>query len=195
MTNVQSAFEIAKRVALRGSLEYSWVVIISSYPASDIEIEAVCTELEALTSSNVRPVIEATFSVERLRKVLQSPSDDVVVVVIGNWTDRDWTVFDINRSAFERRGAILLWIKLDQLGWLTENAPNIRSFIGTSFFHLGPDVSEMTAKEKKDRLTEFEAHYAMSSDQMLEQALTGKIIPDPQAVEWLILLGRGDLIS
>jgi hypothetical protein len=194
MTDIQSPFQIAQRVELRGATEHSWAVVLSDSPTRDVQSAPLTIELETLTSSRVRAIVQPTLEISALRIALRSPSNDIAIVVIGNWTQEDWTTFDINRSALERSGTILLWMTIDQLGKLAGAAPNIRSFIGASIFSLGPDGSAMTEVDRSRRISELEAHYAMTSKQMLEAARAGQILSEPQAIEWLILLGSGELI-
>jgi hypothetical protein len=194
MTDIQSPFQIAQRIELRGANEHSWAVVLSGFPAQDVQTASLTIELETLTSGRVRTIVQPTLQIGDLRDALHSPSDDIAIVALGNWTEEEWMVFDINRSAFERSGTILLWMTTDQLGKLADAAPNIRSFIGASIFLLGPDGSAITEVERSRRISELEAHYAMTSKQMLEAAQAGQILSEPQAIEWLILLGRGELI-
>ena len=194
MSDIQSPFQIAQRIELRGSTEHSWAVVLSASPSQDAQFSSLAIELEALTSSRVRMIVHPILEVADLRLELHSPSNDIAIVVVGDWREKDWMVFDINRSALERSGTILLWMTADQLGNLADAAPNIRSFIGASIFLLGPDGSGMTEADRSRRISELETHYGMTSKQMLETAQDGQILPEPQAIEWLILLGHGELI-
>jgi len=179
---------------LRGATEHSWAVVLSGSPTQDVQSTGLTAELEALTSIPVRTIFEQTLSIGDLRNSLHSPSNDIAIVVVGDWTEEEWRAIDINRSALERTGTILLWMTTDQLGTLTTAAPNIRSFIGVSMFLLGPDGSAMTETDRSLRISELEDHYGLTSEQMLEAAQAGQISSEPQALEWLILVGRGDLI-
>lgn len=194
MTGNPSPFQIAQRVELRGATEHSWAVVLSDSPTQDVWSASLTIELETLTSSSVRTIVQSTLQIGDLRNALHSPSNFIAIVAAGNWTEADRTAFDINRSAFERRGTILLWMTVDQLGELADVAPNIRSFIGTSMFFLGPDGSAMTEADRSRRISEPESHYLMTSEQMLRAAQAGQVLSQPQAIEWLIPLGRGDLI-
>lgn len=163
-------------------------------PTQDVWSASLTIELETLTSSSVRMIVQSTLQIGDLRNALHSPSNDIAIVVAGKWTESDWTAFDINRSAFERRGTLLSWMTVDQLGELADVAPNIRSFIGTSIFSLGPDGSAMTEADRSRRISELESHYSMTSEQIQRAAQAGQMLSQPHAIEWLILLGRGDLI-
>jgi hypothetical protein len=194
VNEVQSPFQIAQRIELRGATEYSWTVLVSPLPIEDVDSGPVVAELAEVTSVPVRTISQSRLEFDALRDALHNPGDDVVVVLAGSWSEEDWRTLDINRSALERPGAILLWITADQLAWFTGAAPNVRSFVGVSIFYVGPDESTMSEAVRARRIRELEDHYQMKSEEMLSAAQRGELFAEPQALEWLILLGRGDLI-
>ncbi len=194
MSEAQSPFNLAQRIELRGAAEHSWWVVVSnSIDLLDV-VGDFCFELETLTKSPTRSVAQFRLSVEELRTALSEPCNDIVVIIIGEWTSDEWEAFDINRSTFERPGAIILWMLMDQLNFLPEKAPNIRSYIGGSIFMLGADGGDMTAAERDERLVDLQTKFKMTNQQFLAEVSAGRIGTDPQFLQWLVLLGRGDLI-
>ncbi len=77
---------------------------------------------------------------------------------------------------------------------MCQYAPNIRGFIGGSIFALGPDEGVMSEGERQRRLRELADHYRLRNEQVLQMAEAGTLPPQPEFVEWLVLLGRGDLL-
>ena len=51
----------------------------------------------------------------------------------------------------------------------------------------------MTEKERESRVSELALHYGTSNVEIVLKAESGELPPEPQFVEWLVLLGRGDL--
>lgn len=51
----------------------------------------------------------------------------------------------------------------------------------------------MTEEEIAERLRQLREHYGLTDEDVLSQATQGTLSPEPEFVEWLILLGRGDL--
>jgi hypothetical protein len=98
------------------------------------------------------------------------------------------------RSALERTGPVVLWVAPDALARLTELAPNIRSFIGSSVFIAGPEPGIMTNNERETRLEELRQYYQISDQEIVRRAQAHELPPEPHFVEWLVLLGRGDLV-
>ncbi len=52
----------------------------------------------------------------------------------------------------------------------------------------------MTDLERAERIAEFEAHFQMTSADVIERAQSGTLPTEPHFVEWLVLLDRGDLV-
>jgi hypothetical protein len=189
----QPSVEIARRLDIRG--ENAWMAVLSPPVGTTLALEALQTELRSIlqTSSRVLPLGVSTF--EELRDALQQPSEDAVILSAGaNLTPEKWSSFDIMRSALERAGPVILWLDPHDVANLTEFAPNIRSFIGASIFMAAPDGGIMTDEERQRRLEELREHYQTSDDQIIRRAESRELPPEPEFVEWLVLLGRGDLV-
>jgi hypothetical protein len=52
----------------------------------------------------------------------------------------------------------------------------------------------MTEEERQRRLADLAAHYKLDNEQVIRLAEARTLPPDPEFVEWLVLLGRGDLL-
>jgi hypothetical protein len=52
----------------------------------------------------------------------------------------------------------------------------------------------MNPAEIADRLDQLTTHYRLSDTQVIERAANGDLPADPEFVEWLILLGRSELV-
>lgn len=110
------------------------------------------------------------------------------------WSLNSWLSLDINRDGMERQGALIFWLCPTAISELCQSAPNIRSFIGGSIFLLGPDEGIMTEEERQRRLEELARHYQLDNEQVIRMGEGRSLPPEPQFVEWLVLLGRGDLV-
>jgi hypothetical protein len=56
-----------------------------------------------------------------------------------------------------------------------------------------PDEGLLTDDERQQRILSFEDRYGLASAEIIKRAEAGKLPPDPEYGEWLLLLGRGDL--
>lgn len=184
------AFEIARRIELRGT--NAWLVVIAG---GDWNPGELVREVRLVVDVPARSVSAMPFDLAALRNALRTPTDDVVVVTgLGQLTGDNWTVLDVNRSALERTGAVILSLSLATLGPLNAWAPNLRSFIGGSIFILTDDGSVMSDDERRLRLEELELAYGLTDEEVIRRASEKNLPAEPDFAEWLILLGRGDLV-
>jgi hypothetical protein len=189
----QPFFEIARRLEIRG--DTGWLVVLS--PAADptAALEQLQTELQSILQKPARviPLEPSTF--EELRESLHQPGGDTVILSGGTGlTPEKWRSLDIVRSALERSGPVILWLAPNDIANLANLAPNIRSLIGGSIFVVGPDGGMMTEKERRERLKELSEHFGFSDDEAVRKAEARELPHEPEFVEWLVLLGRGDLL-
>jgi hypothetical protein len=174
---------------------HSWLAILGLGGDPAAACEDLSTELESLLQMPVRVVPVKGTSFERLREQLHHLEDDAVILFAGaDLGASDWSSLDTMRSALERTGPVVLWIAPDAVALLSEHAPNIRSFIGSSIFVAGPEPGIMTDKERAGRLEELRQHYQLSDQEIVRRAEAHELPPEPHFVEWLVLLGRGDLV-
>ncbi|MGH9444922.1 MAG: hypothetical protein ACRD3O_04230 [Terriglobia bacterium] len=189
----QPSVEIARRLDMRGG--NAWIAVLSPPGSPDLALDELKTELRSILqiSDRVLPLGTATF--EGLRQDLQQPNDDAVVLSAGAGLAKEkWSSLDVMRSALERPGPVILWLAPNDVANLTEFAPNIRSFIGPSIFIAAPDGGIMTEEERQERLKELGQQLGLSNEEIIRRAESKELPPEPEFVEWLVLLGRGDLV-
>jgi hypothetical protein len=188
----EPAFEIGRRLEIRGSS--AWFVVLRPAQEEDALANFIA-DLSAVLDQPVRVVRCSDSSFERLRGDLHEPAGDPVVVSDLDGADAErWRALDVNRSAWIREGAVVLWLSAAGVTNLCSHAPNIKSIVGGSIFHLGTDGGAMSAAERDQRIADLESHFEMTSTEVIRQAESGVLPTDPHFVEWLVLLGRGDLV-
>ena len=187
--------DIARRAELRAEGGYAWFALIPSGQPGENSIADVRDELEVALNATVRVVTAGTAPVHKLVSTITERSDDIVLICdLDGWGDNDWAAFDIQRSALERRGAMMFVLSAASLLRLSNIAPNIRSYIGGSIFQLASAGGILTNPERDSRIKDLESHYGISSQDVIEKAEQHALALDPNFVEWLVLLGRGDLV-
>ncbi len=188
------AFEIARRLELRGTPSFAWIVVISTEIAGN-QIEEFTKEVGLVLDAPTRVFNVSPFNFDNFRSAVHSPNNDILVLIgLEHLGKEQWGVLDVNRSALERPGALILWLPITSIGDLNANAPNIRSFIGGSIFALSEEGSFMTEEERANRIEELSASYNLSSEAIVEMARRRTLPAEPDFAEWLVLLGRGDLL-
>lgn len=189
----QPFFEIARRLEIRG--ETGWLAVLTVAGDPSALLDELRTELRSILQKPARVVHLEPSTFEELREALHQPDDDAVILSSGmGLTPEKWRSLDIMRSALERKGPVILWLSPGDVANLTEHAPNIHSFIGGSIFLTGPDGGIMTEAERQERLNELSQHFGFSGDEAVRKAEAGELPHEPEFVEWLVLLGRGDLL-
>ena len=188
----EPAFEIGRRLEIRGSS--AWFVVLRPAEEEDAMANFVA-DLSAVLDQPVRVVRSSGSSFERLRSELgESACDPVLISDLDQADAERWRALDVNRRAWLREGAVVLWLSAAGVTNLCSYAPNIRSIVGGSIFNLGTDGGAMTVDERDQRIADLESHFQMNSAEVIKQAESGMLPTDPHFVEWLVLLGRGDLV-
>ena len=189
----QPGHEIARRLELRGA--HAWVVVLKPEEVSAPTLESLHDELEVYLGGPVRILDARELPIADLCQRLQTPPEDVVVLTgLDSFDERRWQALDVKRDGMARQGALVLWLSPTGVQGLCGHAPNLRSFIGGSIFLLGPDGGIMTEEERQRRLDDLAAHYKLDNQRVIQLAEARELPPDPEFVEWLVLLGRGDLL-
>jgi len=189
------AYEIARRLEVRGQQSYSWFILIAPPGEGEAGVEPFAEELEAFLGREPRVLDITGFLVDDLRSKLQDPPDDPVILLGFNERSGEfWSSIDVNRSGLERSGGIIFWLSAKGVSELCTYAPNVRSFVGGSIFVVGREGSEMSPEERRGRLRDLAAYFRMNDDEVIRLAEARKLPAEPEFVEWLVLLGRGDLV-
>ena len=191
--STQPLFEIARRLEIRG--EPGWLAVLTPASDSAAALAQLKMELESVLQKPARviPLEPSTF--EELREALHEPDDDAVILSGSTGlTPEKWRSLDIMRSALERLGPVILWLAPDDITNLANLAPNIRSLIGGSIFVAGPDGGIMTEAERQQRLKELSEHFGLTGEEVVRKAEARELSNEPEFVEWLVLLDRGDLV-
>ncbi len=189
----QSSVEIARRLDLRG--KHAWLAVLVPPTDPGIALDGLRAELSSLLQGPTRVLSLRDSSFEQLRESLHQPDDDIVILSAdADLGPEKWSSLDVMRSSLERSGPVILWIPPDALPGISEFAPNIRSFIGPSIFNVGAEGGMMTQAERQSTLKELGQHYELSNEEVIRRAESKELSPEPHFVEWLVLLGRGDLV-
>jgi hypothetical protein len=190
---VHAPYDVAERLDLMGDAPRSWMVLVPTAQNEEIQWE-LTAELSAILERPVR-VIPLSVPIEELSHSLHEPSDDVAVLMGSRTIEpREWSAMDMDRNRLEREGPVILWLSADQVSQMSQYAPNIKSYVGGSIFRLTRDDSSIDETERQRRLEELSGHYGWTNQEVISRASADSLPPEPEIAEWLVLLGRGDLI-
>jgi hypothetical protein len=107
----------------------------------------------------------------------------------------EWQKLDEARSRLQRDGSSVFILGEEGLGQLFRHAPNLSSWIGGSVWSLERQNHALSAREKQERLESLRQWSGMTDEDVLTRAEQGTLPGDPPYAEWLVLLGRGDLLG
>jgi len=179
--------------ALRASTQPGWSILLVGPDQAQATIEALVDELRAQDETpalNHRPSTPESF-VEHLQT-----AGDATVVLSGfdGFTESDWQHIDLLRSRLARRGSTILLLSTAAAIRLTESAPNMSSWIGSTVWRLDPSADILSPQASEQRLVGLRTSLGMDDAEVIALAERGQLPRDPEFAEWLALLGRGDLV-
>jgi hypothetical protein len=188
-------FEIVRLIDLSAPGQGGFCVLITS-PADRTLVSDLGQELEVQAGISLAVLDADGMTPDALLSQLRSPDAPVALVRgLDRWTDNDFASLDINRSRLETGTFLVFHLDPDTSARFLHMAPNLRSSIGASIFVAIPDTSNMSPQETAERLRELGEYYGMTDEQVIDRARDGTLPPDPAFAEWLVLLGKGDLVK
>jgi hypothetical protein len=194
--SLKSTDELLQRIGAQSSGSLWTILIANTSDLNDIlnelgETITIFSECEA-------KVISAQSGASDLASEIMNSSEEFVL--LGNfedWRCEDWHQFDAARSQLSKptpHGGILLLS--DTSAKLVLNcAPNFCSWVGSRFYALNKDSEFLTSQEREARLSALRDWSGHSDAEIITFAEAHQLPPTPDYGEWLVLLGRGDLIE
>jgi len=148
-------------------------------------------DLEDLPIESVAP-----RTPEALVESVQAASNRTVVLSeLEGFADSDWQHVDLLRSRLAREGSTILILSSSAASRFAESAPNLSSWLGSTIWRADLDADILSPLETEQRLIALRESAGLGDDEVLARAERGELPGDPEFAEWLILLGRGDLVS
>lgn len=187
-------FDITRLVDLRTPDQSSYCLLIA--PSHDSGIaDQLRDELEVQSGSALVLIDGSSLSfADLLEQVRQAESPVVLITGLDSWQNALFRSLDVNRSRLDSGAFVIFQLDLPGAARFFANAPNIRSWFGTRVFIVAPDPGSMSAEEVSSRLEQLRNHYKLTDEAVIEQAEKRSLPAKPHFVEWLVLLGRGDLV-
>ncbi|MBI4953788.1 MAG: hypothetical protein HY908_17315 [Myxococcales bacterium] len=184
-------WELAARLAAGPLLAAAVVADDASVGDVAIKLDA---DLRLLGARDVRLV--STSSARELEDaVAAEPATSLVVHGFGAFAPNEWARLDRARTRLAHGDrAVLFVLHPAELKALLRFAPNLASWLATETHHV-VNSDALTADEREARLMRLREKHGLCDEeavryveQRTEQAL------DPDFGEWMVLLGRGDLL-
>jgi len=187
-----TAAEIALRSnALRGTAVYATYLAAPGEVGS--ALEDLHEEIEGLGASSQVTAVQSGNG-ERFIADLSEITAEFVLVDARSFIAADWALLDRRRSSLAHPGVLIFVTTPSSFDELMRSAPNLASWLGAQVFAYVPDGADV----EHTRVLRLEAlrTWASKSDaEVIRDAEEGTLPRDPVYAEWLVLLGRGDLLG
>jgi hypothetical protein len=183
---------VAMRLARPGSDD--WQAVICAPERVPVVAHDLVEEVGSLVAGEVDR-IEARDPVDLVRVLQGRPQATLVVHGLEQYKAHDWQHLDMLRSKLLRNGPVCLVLSAAGAEHLTRYAPNLSSWLGGSLWELEEEDEAVLARQVEGRLKHLRRWAGMSDQQVVEMAREGKLPADPEYQEWLLLLGRSDLVG
>lgn len=186
-----SPSELALRIqVLRDTAAYfGYVAALDS--VEDV-ITMLAEEVSALAPTTRLARLVATHGDELVDSLAHRP-DEIVLLDASVLASEDWSTVDRRRSDLAHRGVVVFVVTDVGFEALMRHAPNLASWLAGEVFavvHEDEDATELGAQ----RLAALRVWAGCSDEEIVAKATAGSLPPDPEYAEWLVLLGRADLL-
>lgn len=171
-----------------------WLVLVTA-PAQQ---QQALTELEEsipIFIDEAVKVIAITPDVELLIHEVQSSEAYILLWQFDIWQQEQWQQFDYARSRFSHEQGGILLLTPHSAAQFQTYSPNFSSWIGSRVYELQLGLEILTEAESQQRLEALQQFTGKTDAEVIRLAEIGQLPTDPEYGEWLVLLGRGDLLE
>jgi hypothetical protein len=190
----KSTDELLQRIGSQSN-ENIWTVLVTDDLDLNDVIEELSETLSIFAECNVKVISAQNGVLNLVKEVIQSSEELVLIGNFENWSCEDWHQFDAARSQFSKpRGGFLI-LSDNSTELISNCAPNFCSWVGSRFYALDKNSEFLTISEREIRLSALRDWSGRSDAEVIACAEAHQLPPIPEYGEWLVLLGRGDLIE
>ena len=113
-----------------------------------------------------------------------------------NLGQEEWKALDSMRSMLARQAPVILILSEHAVDTMASSAPNLFSWAAGGVFELAmDDEPQISSDDREQRLSELRVATGLNDGEIIQRAEDGILSREPEFAEWLVLLGRGDLID
>jgi hypothetical protein len=185
----ESPADFAARLLEDGGTN-AWYVALSAAENETAVAHKIVEEANAIEAGFAVASVVATPG-DFIAALRGAPNRLVVAAGLNAFDAPAWSELDGARSRLFREGATALVLSPASFGSLQAHAPNLASWIGGAVFEL----TAPPPPNPEQRLEQLRAWSKLSDEDVVAKAERGTLEPDPYFAEWLVLLGRGDLLG
>lgn len=185
--------EILQRISSLSNANF-WSVLVTAPEQQQQALTELEESIPIFIDESVR-VIAVTPDIAALVHAVRSSAAFILLWQFDIWQPEQWQKFDYARSRFSHdKGGIILLTPHSARQFQTY-APNFASWIGSRVYDLQLGSEILTEAESQQRLEALQEFTGKTDAEVIRLAETGQLPTDPEYGEWLVLLGRGDLLE
>jgi hypothetical protein len=110
------------------------------------------------------------------------------------WPPGAWARLDALRSRLQREHRTVLVLSESAARHVFREAPHFSRLFTGSVWDLAPEPDEMSDADRRARVASLEQWGDLSTRDMIARAEAQALPPEPEYAEWLVLVGRSDLL-
>lgn len=172
----------------------SWTAVYCESGSEDKSAEAVVDAMDDAQAVGEGGSTTMVRAGQDLPDVVEGSSSGDVVVVVGleRMDAAALAALDLRRNRMVGGASVVLVMPEGFVPAVRRYMPNTWSLIGPRGWWV---ESTGSALDVDERLASLRERYGLTDDQLVAEAERGELPLDPPMVEWLVLLGRGDLLD
>jgi hypothetical protein len=195
MSTAFSIDELLQRVGAQPDDGNVWFVLTLPFEHHAALAEDLGDVLEIFTESavgslsghdGVLPLVDSIDSTEAASLILSG---------FESWTTQHWRHLDAFRSNLTVQRNAFLLLSEPATSLMLNHAPNLASWIGGRVYPFTYGTEFLTVEEQENRLVGLRSWAGKTDDEIIALAESHQLSPESEYGEWLVLLGRGDLIE
>jgi hypothetical protein len=188
-----STDELLQRIGVQVN-GYIWTVLIVDQFALNSVVEELSETIGIFSECDIKAISVQGGTATLLELLEQSAQDYLILWGFETWSSEEWNRLNAARSQFaQTRGGLL--VLSSSVNTMLNYAPHFFSWVGSRAYELEKNSGFLTDQERETRLSALREWSGRSDSEVIESAACRQLPALPEYGEWLILLGRGDLID
>ncbi len=186
--------EFAAQLELDGGAD-RWYRLVLPAAADQVKVAAqLAMEIESVLGSSCERIDAQAGPGELVRLLRAAGENSAVILGVDSYSAANWQHVDLLRSQLVGGGTKVLLTALSVVAKMENYAPNLTSFLGGATWQVDLDADYLSEDARQARLAALRQALGYTDDQVIALAQQRKLPLEPDFAEWLVLLGRGELL-
>lgn len=113
---------------------------------------------------------------------------------LGRLSAKDWAALNFLRSRLLGDHGLVFLLDRPSLLLLQKQAPDLDNLLTASSWQLDRQGHALSEKARQERLEALRTWSGLTDEQVVQKAEQGDLPADPEYAEWLVLMGKGELL-